>query len=65
MSNTAFKSVFQAEFENLVKLKRSLGFRYVTEEKAFKRIDSFFCSIDLSEINPDLQTVFSNSIITP
>ena len=35
MSNTAFKSVFQAEFENLVKLKRSLGFRYVTEEKAF------------------------------
>ena len=49
MSNTVFESVFQAEFENLVKLKRSLGFRYVTEERAFKRIDSFFCSIDLSE----------------
>ena len=47
MSNTVFESVFQAEFENLVKLKRSLGFRYVTEERAFKRIDSFFCSIDL------------------
>ena len=49
MSKTVFKSVFQSEFEDLLKLKRSLGFRYITEERMFKRIDSFFCGIELTE----------------
>ena len=49
MSKTVFKSVFRSEFQELITLKRSLGFKYQTEEKAFKRIDEYFCTIKLTE----------------
>ena len=49
MSKTVFKSVFHSEFQELITLKRSLGFKYQTEEKAFKRIDEYLCTTNLKE----------------
>ena len=49
MSKTVFNSVFRSEFQELITLKRSLGFKYQTEEKAFKRIDEYLCTTNLKE----------------
>ena len=44
MNEIIYCSIFAKEFQDLVNLKRSLGFKYETEAGAFKRIDSFFIS---------------------
>ena len=56
MNESIYRSIFAKEFQNLVELKRSLGFKYETEVGAFKRIDSFFisCGLDTKEISKDI-----------
>ncbi len=48
MNNLEYNSVFKIEFLDLVELKRALGFKYEAEAKAFKRIDTFFIEIKLT-----------------
>lgn len=48
MNDIIYKSIFSKEFQDLVDLKRSLGFKYETEAGAFKRIDTFFISNGLN-----------------
>ena len=48
MNDTVYSSVFKKEFQDLVDLKRALGFTYHTEACAFRRIDSFFIENRLS-----------------
>lgn len=49
MSNYEYHSVFQKEFQDLVALKKSLGFCYDTEAACFRRIDRFFSENHLLE----------------
>jgi len=49
MSNPEFKSVFKAEFQELIQLKRALGFKYEAQAMAFGRIDSFFVNNNIKE----------------
>lgn len=49
MNDTVYTSVFKKEFQDLVDLKRALGFAYQTEACAFRRIDSFFIENRLSD----------------
>lgn len=49
MNNEIYSSVFKKEFQDLVDLKRALGFAYETEARAFHRIDSFFTKNRLSD----------------
>ena len=49
MSDTVYTSVFKKEFQDLIDLKRALGFVYQTEARAFHRIDSFFIENGLSD----------------
>ena len=49
MSDMVYTSVFKKEFQDLVDLKRALGFAYQTEASAFRRIDSFFSANILSD----------------
>ena len=49
MHDTVYTSVFKKEFQDLVDLKRALGFVYQTEARAFHRIDSFFIENGLSD----------------
>lgn len=42
MTDIVYESIFSGEFQDLVSLKRALGFKYETEAAAFKRLDSFF-----------------------
>lgn len=42
MSNCEFKSVFRNEFQDLLEIKRALGFKYEGTEGAFHRLDDFF-----------------------
>lgn len=48
MNNPEYNSVFKIEFQDLVELKRALGFKYESEAKAFKRIDVFFIEMNLT-----------------
>lgn len=48
MNSIVYNSVFKKEFHDLVELKRALGFAYVLEAKAFRRIDSFFINNNLN-----------------
>lgn len=48
MNNPEYNSVFKIEFQDLVELKRALGFKYESEAIAFKRIDTFFIEINLT-----------------
>ncbi len=48
MNDTVYSSVFKKELQDLVDLKRALGFAYHTEACAFRRIDSFFIENRLS-----------------
>ena len=48
MNDTVYSSVFKKELQDLVGLKRALGFAYHTEACAFRRIDSFFIENRLS-----------------
>lgn len=56
MNDITYHSVFHKEFQNLVDLKRALGFEYTSEAAAFKRIDTFFTQNELTEkyISKDL-----------
>jgi integrase len=49
MNEPVYRSVFKKEFQDLVELKRALGFVYITEAAAFRRMDSFFVKRHLSE----------------
>ena len=49
MNEPVYISVFKKEFQDLVDLKRSLGFVYETEASAFHRIDLFFVENRLSD----------------
>lgn len=49
MNEAGFQSVFKKEFQDLIDLKQSMGFKYITEAGAFRRIDSYFIKIGLSE----------------
>ena len=48
MNDTVYTSVFKKELQDLVDLKRALGFAYHTETCAFRRIDLFFIENKLS-----------------
>ena len=41
--------LFRSEFQNLVEIKRALGYTYSTEANAFLRIDTFFNNNNLEE----------------
>ncbi|HNX01536.1 MAG TPA: tyrosine-type recombinase/integrase [Candidatus Cloacimonadota bacterium] len=51
MTDITYQSVFQKEFQDLVDLKRALGFEYNSEAAAFKRIDTFLNQYELIEKN--------------
>jgi len=42
MNKPIYHSVFKTEFEDLVQIKKALGFTYDSEAASFQRIDSFF-----------------------
>lgn len=42
MDESVYHSVFKKEFQDLVELKRALGFKYNAESQAFRRLDTFF-----------------------
>ncbi|MDE5700217.1 MAG: hypothetical protein K2I96_22920 [Lachnospiraceae bacterium] len=48
MNDTVYTSIFKKELQDLVDLKKALGFAYQTEACAFRRIDSFFIENGLS-----------------
>lgn len=49
MNKPVYSSIFKAEFQELVEIKRSLGFAYNTESTAFLRIDTFLNNNNLAE----------------
>ncbi|KNY29873.1 hypothetical protein [Pseudobacteroides cellulosolvens] len=49
MTEIKYYSVLQKEFQDLVYLKKALGFEYTAETAAFKRIDTFFTQNELTE----------------
>ena len=49
MNSPLYNSIFKDEFHELVKLKKALGFIYQSEANAFKRLDSFFNQINLTD----------------
>lgn len=49
MSNREFKSVFKNEFQDLLKVKRALGFKYDSAEAAFHRIDDFLVQHNVND----------------
>lgn len=60
ISSSIFNSVFSEEFQNLVEYKRALGFKYITEEGQFKRIDKFLCDCSLitKEISKEISDLW-------
>ncbi|MFA9466861.1 MAG: hypothetical protein ACERKN_21610 [Velocimicrobium sp.] len=42
MNNPTYCSVFKNEFEDLVTVKKALGFNYNVEASGFQRMDAFF-----------------------
>ena len=48
MNNPVYNSVFKSEFQDLVELKKALGYKYEAQASAFKRIDTFFNEINLT-----------------
>lgn len=49
MNDPVYISIFKREFQDLVDLKRALGFSYQTEALAFHRIDLFFIENNLTD----------------
>jgi len=49
MNKPVYNSVFKAEFQDLVEIKKALGFAYDSQAAAFLRIDTFFNNSNLSE----------------
>ena len=56
MNEIHFESILREEFQNLIAMKRALGYKYDTEEGAFRRIDAFLLANGLQEkeINREL-----------
>ncbi|QHQ60822.1 hypothetical protein Ana3638_08625 [Anaerocolumna sedimenticola] len=42
MNNPTYCSIFKTEFQDLVEVKKALGFSYDAEAASFQRIDMFF-----------------------
>lgn len=49
MNEQLYSSIFKTEFQDLVEIKKALGFKYDTQASAFRRIDDFFNEKGLSE----------------
>lgn len=49
MNNPTYCSVFKNEFEDLVTVKKALGFSYNAEASGFQRMDAFFVQKHLTE----------------
>lgn len=49
MNEIHFESVLREEFQNLIAMKRALGYKYETEERSFQRIDTFLLANELQE----------------
>ena len=49
MKKIHFESVLKEEFQNLIAMKRALGYKYDTEEGSFRRIDAFLLANGLEE----------------
>lgn len=49
MTDICYQSVFRKEFQDLVDLKKALGFNYDAQAAAYKRIDTFFVQNHLSD----------------
>ena len=49
MTSKEFQSIFKDEFQELIAVKRALGFKYQSEEGLFLRIDAFLSEHNLSE----------------
>lgn len=47
MTENLYHSIFKDEFQELVDIKKSLGFAYDTQAAAFRRIDEFFVKNEL------------------
>lgn len=56
MPGRVFQSVFADEFRELIAIKRALGFKYLSEEGAFYRIDKFLMNhgVDTKKISREL-----------
>ena len=56
MSGKEFISIFADDFKELIAVKRALGFKYLSEEGAFLRIDAFLAGhgVDTKEISREL-----------
>lgn len=49
MSEQSYSSIFKSEFQDLVEIKKALGFKYDTQASGFRRIDAFFSRKHLAE----------------
>lgn len=49
MNNPVYSSVFKNEFQDLIEIKKALGFKYDTQAAGFHRIDTFFNKNHLTE----------------
>ena len=49
-----FESVLREELQSLIAMKRALGYKYDTEEGAFRRIDAFLLANGLQELDSSL-----------
>ena len=49
MDNPVYSSVFKSEFQDIVEIKKALGFKYDAQAAAFRRIDTFFNENHLEE----------------
>ena len=49
MNEIHFESILREEFQNLIAMKRALGYKYDTEEGAFRRIDAFLLANGLQK----------------
>lgn len=49
MNEPDYGSIFKTEFQDLVEIKKALGFKYGTQALAFRRIDTFFNENHLAE----------------
>ena len=57
MSDKQFKSIFAKEFNDLVEIKRAMGFKYETAYASLLRIDKFFTEQNLTEKKLTKETV--------
>ena len=51
MSGKEFISIFADDFKELIAVKRALGFKYLSEEGAFLRIDAFLAGHGVEQVS--------------